>query len=151
MRRAIGLIQAIMMLLLVGGMMLLVLKYASISAKHVENSFVREQSELFLNSTIEQTLLNIAFNDRSTKHCLGSFAPKSVTKRGITYSADVNITRYYLQEGSDDLNDCSTLGIGIKESSDISHGMALLEVEVNATKADGTLVCRILRRTLQQP
>ena len=43
-------------------------------------------------------------------------------------------------------------GVGIKESSDISHGMVLLEVEVNATrKSDGRVLSRILRKTLQQP
>lgn len=151
MRRAFGLIQSMLMILLVGGMMLIVLKYASISAKHIRNSFVREQSELFLNSVVEQALLNISFNDRSANHCLASFTPSSVTKRGITYSAYVDIKRYYLQEGSTDLSDCNTLGIAIKQSSDISHGMALLEVEVNATRSDGVVVCRILRRTLQQP
>ena len=151
MRKAVGLLQSIMMILLVGGMMLIVLKYASISAKHIRNSFVREQSELFLNSVIEQTLLNISFHDRSVNHCLASFTPTSVTKKDITYSGHVDIKRYYLQNGSQDLSDCTTLGVGIGQSSDISHGMALLEVEINATRGDGTVVCRILRRTLQQP
>ena len=151
-RAGIGLLQAIMMMLLISGMMMIVLKYASISTKHTRNSFIREQNELFLTSAVEQTLLQISFYDRvANGNCLASSNISSVSKRGITYSAKVDIIKYYLQNSSDDLTICSTLGVGINESSDISHGMALLEVEVNATRSDGVVVCRILRRTLQQP
>jgi len=149
MRKAMGLMQSIMIMLLVSGMMLIVLKYASISAQHTRNSFVREQSELFLNSAIEQALLAISFNNRGDNGCLESFTPHDVKKRGITYTAHINITKYYLQEGSDDLANCN-IGVAISSDSD-SEGMALFEVEVNATKDDGTLASRIIRRTLQQP
>jgi len=151
-RKALGLMQAIMMILIISGMMLIVLKYASISAKHTRNSFIREQSELFLVSAVEQALLQISFYNRdSNGNCLENPTIKSVKKRGIEYSATVNVKRYYLQDGSDDLSKCATLGYAIEESSSVSLGMALFEVEVNATKPDGTLVSRILRRTLQQP
>ena len=146
MRKAMGLMQSIMIMLLVSGMMLIVLKYASISAQH---SFVREQSELFLNSAIEQALLAISFNNRGDNGCLESFTPHDVKKRGIRYTAHINITKYYLQKGSDDLANCN-IGVAISSDSD-SEGMALFEVEVNATKDDGTLASRIIRRTLQQP
>ncbi len=149
MRHALGIWQAIMMILLISGMMIIVLKYASISSKHVANTYIKEQSELFLNSTIEQTLLAIAFHDRSGG-CLGSFSPPDVTVRGITYHADVNITRYYLQRSSNDLALCTTLGYAIEPSSTLSHGMALLEVSVTANKG-GNVLKRLLRRTLQQP
>ena len=146
-----GLWQAIMMILLISGMMLIVLKYASISAKHTRNSFVREQAELFLNSAIEQTLLKISlYNRSSTPDCLASYSPKSVKKRGITYSADVNITKYYLQKNSQDLSDCGSLGVEIGDGDSESHGMVLLEVEVTA-KEGTKIISRILRRTLQQP
>jgi len=157
MRKAMGLIQAIMIILVVSGMMLIVLKYASISARHVADTYIKEQNQLFLQSAVEQTLLAISFYDRSaTPDCLSSYSPTPFKKRGITYSADVNITKYYLQDGSDDLGYCgSPLGVGIKESSSISHGMVLLEVKSIATKnlgkADEAIVSRILKRTLQQP
>jgi len=158
MRKAMGLIQAIMMILIVSGMMVLVLKYASISAKHVADTYIKEQNELFLDSTIEQTLLAISEHNRSTnQECLDKYTPTSVKKRDITYSSNVNIIKYYLEEGSQDLSDCQNtniygevLGISINEATD-SHGMALFEIEVNATKTDGTVISRIIRRTLQQP
>jgi len=157
MRKAMGLIQAIMIILIVSGMMVLVLKYASISAKHVADTYIKEQNELFLDSTIEQTLLAISENNRSANHCLDQYSPTSVKKRNITYSSHTNIIKYYLEEGSQDLDDCQNtniygdiIGISIDEATD-SHGMALFEIEVNATKSDGTVISRILRRTLQQP
>ncbi len=149
MRHAFGIWQAIMMILLISGMMMIVLKYASISSKHVANTYIKEQSELFVNSAVEQTLLAIAFHDRSGG-CLGHFSPPDVTVRGITYHADISITRYYLQRGSSDLALCPTLGYAIEPSSALSHGMALLEVSVTASKGS-TILKRLLRRTLQQP
>ncbi|MEA2099029.1 MAG: hypothetical protein U9P72_02765 [Campylobacterota bacterium] len=151
MRKAIGLIQAIMIILLLSGMMVLVIKYASISARHVADTYVKEQNELFLSSTIEQALLAISEHNRSANGCLDSYSPTNITNnRDITYSSKVNVIRYYLEDGSDDLADCPILGIPIDTETD-SHGMALFEIEVNATRADGTVVSRILRRTLQQP
>jgi len=155
MRKGFGLWQAIMIILLISGLMIVVLKYATISAKHIQNSFVREQSELFLNSAIEQTLLKIAFHDR-TNGFLEEYTIPSVKGRGITYNGHVNITKYYLQAGSQDYNDCENNKVNVEcvaiaEGVAQSDGMAMFEVEVNATKPDGTVVCKILRRTLQQP
>lgn len=144
-----GIWQAIMMILLVSGMMIVVLKYASVSSKHIANTFVREQNELFLNSAVEQTLLAISLHDKSTGCRTASFT-KTVTNRGITYSATVDIIKYYLQEASTDLTNC-TIGVSIKPNSEVSHGMTLFEIEVTATKQNGDVVSRILRRTLQQP
>ncbi|MEA1955111.1 MAG: hypothetical protein U9N02_01290 [Campylobacterota bacterium] len=154
MKKAMGLWQAIIIILLISGMMLIVLKYASISAKHTRNSFVREQAELFLNSAIEQTLLKISLHPRTNNNCLDNVSISLEPKRGITYSANVDIKKYYLQSTSNDYNLCNgTIGITTVPIGDTgdSHGMVLLEVEVNATKTDGTVVSRILRRTLQQP
>lgn len=157
MKKAFGLIQAIMIILIISGMMVLVLKYASISSKHVADTYIKEQNELFLTSTIEQTLLEISENNRSANHCLDHYLPISIVKRDINYSSRVDIIKYYLEDGSDDLNDCQNtnkygdvIGISINKDTD-SHGMALFEIEVNATKSDGTVISRILRRTLQQP
>lgn len=155
-KRAVGLMQAIMIILLITGMMLIVLKYASISAKHTRNSFVREQAELFLNSAIEQTLLKISFYQRTNNNCLEKVKIELDEKRGITYIANINIIKYYLQKDSDDLDKyCTNNGVEIGDGSGNSHGMVLLEVEVTAIQAIGTSqennISRILRRTLQQP
>ena len=149
MRKGIGIWQAIMVILLVSGMMMVVLKYASISARHVTDSYVSEQAELYLNSVIEKTLLAISAQDRSSG-CLTSFSDSIPSNRGKAYSANVSIEKYYLYSGSDDAqnNWCGTLEEEIQTPE--SHGYVLLNVEVNAT-IDGKLRSRIIRRTLQRP
>lgn len=147
MRKAIGIWQAMMMILIVSGMMIVVLKYAAIGSKHIADSYVREQAELYLNSVVEQTLLAISARDRAASGCLEHFSD-SLTKRGVVYSASVEITKYYLLAGSADAGYCGGLSVPIQ--SEETHGMAMLQVEVNAS-VDGVPSVRILRRTLQRP
>ena len=144
MRKAMGIWQAIMMILIVSGMMVIVLKYASISSKHIANTFVREQAELYLNSVVEQTLLAISAYDRSGGTCLSSFDSSVASNRGKAYSAHVDITNYYLFTGT--CSNVTTTTIGSEET----HGMVMLEIEVIAT-IKGEQKVRILRRTLQRP
>ena len=145
-RSGVGLVQAIMIILLVSGMMMIVLKYASISTKHTIDTYVYQQSELYLSSVVEQTLLAISAQDRSVK-CLSSL-DTSFTKRATEYKAHIDITKYYLLSGTQDAIDCGILTelIGSEET----HGMVMLEVEVTAT-VDGEEKVRLLRRTLQRP
>ena len=147
MRNAMGLWQAIMMILLVSGMMMMVLKYASISAKHISDSYVKEQAELYLNSVIEQALLEISAHDRSSGSCW-SGANYSTTNRAMTYSARVNIEGYYLFNDSGDAAFCGALTLPMQTLE--SHGYVLMNIEVNAS-VDGELKTRIIRRTLQRP
>ncbi|MCJ7766428.1 MAG: hypothetical protein MUP09_10870, partial [Thiovulaceae bacterium] len=140
-----GLWQALMMMLIVSGMMVVALKYARISAEHTTDTYLREQTELYMNSAIEMALLAISQHDRSTGGCLSNYSAPDVSMRGVTYSSDINITKYYLLKGGAD--SCSqTQWIGTEES----HGMVMLEVEAKATSGSKTVV-RILRRTLQRP
>jgi len=139
-----GLLQAIMMIVLVSGMMLITLKYASISSKHTADSYVKEQAELYLNSVIEKALLDISAYDRSAGDCFKSKSYPSSENRGKKFIARVEIEKYYLFNET-----CSNVS-DTHISSTESHGMVIMKVEVNAT-VDGILTTRILRRTLQRP
>ena len=148
-RTGFGLWQAIMIILIISGLMVVVLKYSRIAAKHTADTYVREQLELYLNSAVEMTLLAISDHNRTTGSCIS--APPglpSVTKKGVTYSANVNITKYYLFAGSLDAGYCGALTEPIQ--SEETHGMVLMEIEALAT-VDGNTTSRILRRTLQRP
>ena len=89
---------------------------------------------------------------------LNNFYQKMVFKqiKKITLASDYE---QVLKIRGDDLdNKCTNnnkygnkIGVEIGTGAGESHGMVLLEVEVNATKSDGTVIARILRRTLQQP
>ena len=148
MRKAMGLWQAIMMILLVSGMMMMVLKYASISARHISDSYVREQAELYLNSVIEEALLEISDHNRSSGHCWQGRDFSIPKSHGKEYNASVNIEKYYLYKDSADANSCGSLTQPIQTQE--SHGYVLMTVEVNA-QVDGDLKSRIIRRTLQRP
>ena len=97
------------------------------------------------------TLLQISLAPKT--NCLVNFSPSttpqlpSVTKRGVTYSANVEVKKYYLLEGIAEFGSCA---IEERIKSEETHGMVLIEIEALAT-VDGNTTSRILRRTLQRP
>ncbi len=152
MHRAVGLWQAIMMLLLMSGLVVVVLKFASVGARHTADAYVREQAELYLNSAIEQALLAISGHDRSSGGCLWSFSAPTVSNHGKIYTGQITMERYYLLNGSQDFTDCGgTADPRITAiQSEESHGMVIMQIEVNAS-IDGEETVRLLRRSLQRP
>jgi len=145
-RYGFGLWQAIMIILIISGLMMVVLKYSKIAAQHTADTYVRQQLELYLNSAIEMTLLDISLSPKT--NCLTGYIPPSRTKNGVTYSGNIDITKYYLLNGVNEFASCSATIIGIQ--SEETHGMVMMEAEVNAS-INGTVVSRIVRRTLQRP
>ncbi len=145
MRRGVGLWQAIGMILLISGMMIVVLRYASIGAKHTADSYVREQAELLVQSAVEQTLLEISKQNRSTDGCLRfPNITQPPEERGKKFTVFVEIQRYYMYGET-----CADANLYTPIESPESHGYVLLHVEVNAS-IDGTPKVRILRKTLQR-
>jgi hypothetical protein len=140
-----GLIQAMAMMLLMSGMMLMVLKYASISSKHTADSYLYEQAELYLNSSIEKALLAISAYDRNNSDgkCYQYFIDSN-SNRGKKFSVNITMERYYLYNET-----CSNVDY-TRITTPESHGMVIMDVEVNAS-LDGVLTKRIIRRTLQRP
>jgi hypothetical protein len=103
-----------------------------------------------MDSAVEISLLAISGYDRNTTNsCLDEVNVISSDKRFI---ADINITKYYLLQGSADCGYCGTLCEPIQ--SDDSHGMAMLEVTVKTDpthpKNKGKYI-KLTRRTLQRP
>lgn len=146
MKRGFGLWQAIMIILIISGLMVVVLKYSRIAAKHTADTYVREQLELYLNSIVEMTLLRISLQDKTA--CVSNYVPPEVSKNGIVYSGNVDIKSYYLLNGISEFGSCTTTIENIQTQE--THGMVLMEIEAVATQ-DGNITSRILRRTLQRP
>jgi len=141
-----GLWQALMIILIISGLMVVVLKYSRIAAQHTADTYVREQLELYLNSVVEMTLLEISLRDKTS--CLSTFTPPSVTKKNVVYSATVTITKYYLLNAVSEFGSCTATIIHIE--SEETHGMIMMEVEALAS-VDSNVTARILRRGLQRP
>ena len=150
MRKAFGLIQALIVIVMISGIMTIAMKYATISAKQTSDAYAKESAELFVDSAVELTLLAISGYDRNaSNHCLKDV---NITSADGRYLADVNITTYYLLTGSTDCVNCGTLCTPIQTEE--SHGMVMLEVvvETNATHPKNSAQpIRLIRRTLQRP
>lgn len=152
MRHAFGLPQVLMILLFIGAIATITLKYASINAQHYADSYTREQAELMLQSSIEATLLRIQGYDRSTGGCVRELNISSADHR---FSANVTINRYYLYNGVDNngsiLSGCSVPVISITTPE--SHGMVDINVIVESNNTHPKILhpVRLERRSLQRP
>ncbi len=154
MRRGFGLMQALMVIVLISGLMVVVMKYAQYSIKQTKDLYIRESAELFMNSAIELSLLAIqGYKRSSTNHCLSDV---NITSSDQRFSADVNITDYYLLKDSNDSTFCSGgSGYAVHDiTTEDSHGMVMLEITVEANNSNpknhGTKII-LRRRTLQRP
>ena len=154
MRRGFGLLQALLVIVLVSGILVIAMKYATVSVKQTADAYVKESAELFMDSAVELSLLAISGKERNaTSPCLKEVHIVSSDKRFV---ADVNITKYFVYQGKD--NNGSTFNCDSDRieaiNSDDSHGMVMLEVtvETNAThpKNRGKEI-RLTRRSLQRP
>ena len=146
-RPAFGLWQAIVIILLVTGIMMLAMKYARVGAVHTIDSYTREQAELFMRSALEIAILQIEGHDRSS----GCLQHVRIVSKDRKFIADVNITHYYLVEGSSDASKCGSLTVPIHTED--SHGMVMIEAMVESNTSHPKIVhpVRLLRRTLQHP
>ncbi|MBE0492002.1 MAG: hypothetical protein IBX44_07105 [Sulfurospirillum sp.] len=153
MRQAFGLIQALIVIVLVSGLLIIAMKYAQITTKQTADLYLKERAQLFMDEAVEMTLLAISGYDRSTQNdCLKNINFISEDKR---FDANVSIKKYYLFEGNDNnrttLSNCDRVQAIVTEDS---HGMVDLEIVVktNATHPKNQdKKIRIIRRTLQRP
>lgn len=147
MRRGFGIWMALAVILVVGTLMGVTMKFASVVPLHTVDSYNRERAELFLQSAFEAALLQISGHDRSAGGCLGSV--RILSSDGL-FAADITVSRYYLLAGSSDASLCGALTRPI-ETED-SHGMVMLEGVV--TSRDNSRIAapiRLIRRSLQRP
>ena len=149
MKRAFGLMSAIIILLLIATLMSVVVKVAFVSVKHTSDTYMTQRAQLFMKSAIENTILAVEGYERnSTNKCLKNI---EFTDEDGRFKADVEILKYYCY----DKNDCPC-------DSDIveyittpkSHGYFLMKVTVESNlsnpRNDGKII-KIEKTTLQRP
>jgi hypothetical protein len=147
MRRAFGLPQVLLIILFIGGIVTVTMRYASLGAKHYADSYTREQAELFLQSATEAALMRISAYDRnSSGSCLGSLTVRSSDGK---FDANVTIERYYLADGSTCNNGVAYTPIQSEES----NGMISMRVIVTSDSTNTKILhpIRLERRSLQRP
>ena len=139
MRRAFGMIQVILFMVILSTILTITMKYASITTKQTEDLYLKESAELFMQSAIEVAMLGIS----SDATCLNELQIISSDKRFI---ADINITNYYLS---------STKGCDHEKliMTEESNGMVMMDIVVRSddTNPKNTRPIRLTRRTMQRP
>lgn len=145
MRRAFGLPQVLTILLFIGGIVTVTMKYAAINVQHYVDSYAREQAELFMQSATEAALLRISAYDRSGGHCMRDL---NVTSSDNRFNALVTIERYYLADGTACDNVAYT-----PIQYEPSHGMVSMKIIVTSNDTNTKILhpIRLERRSLQHP
>ncbi len=148
MRRGFGLPQVLLIILFIGGIVTVTMRYASLGAKHYADAYTREQAELFMQSATEAALFRISGYDRSANTCLQFINISSSDGR---FDANITVNRYYL------VNEiCNNVNYTTIQTDD-SHGM--IDMTVIVTSKDPKLnpslklgnKVRLVRRSLQRP
>ena len=145
MRRAFGLPQVLLIILFIGGIVTVTMRYASLGAKHYADSYTREQAELFLQSATEEALMRISAYDRTDGSCLGTLTVRSSDNK---FNADITIERYYLADGTT----CNNVAYTPIQSEE-SNGMISMRVIVTTDNTNTKILhpIRLERRSLQRP
>ncbi len=145
MRHGFGLPQVLLIILFIGGIVTVTMRYASLGAKHYADSYTREQAELFLQSATEAALMRLSAYDRTDGSCLGSLVVRSADNKFV---ANVTIERYYLADGTG----CNNVPYTPIQSEE-SNGMISMRVIVTSDSTNTKILhpIRLERRSLQRP
>ncbi len=142
MRRGFGMIQVILMMLILSTILTIMMKYATISTKQTQDLYLKEETELFMQSAIEVALFGISAHDRSGG-CLDTIHIVSDDQR---FFADINITNYFL---------CKSAGCSRETliQTEELNGMVMMDVVItsNTKHPKNTNPIRLTRRTMQRP
>jgi len=134
-------------MILISSLLMLALKFSYVGRKNSKNFYFREKAELFLKNAVELSLLAISGYDRGKKlNCLQKI--KIISKDKL-FVADINVSKYYLYEGSKELSYCeNSKSIKTKES----HGMVVLDIVVRNNPKNRKIKKRIFltKKTVQK-
>ena len=147
MKKGIGLLWAIVILLLMASLMMAVSKIAFFSVKHTSDSYMIQRANLFMQSAIENSILAIEGFDRSGGNCLKTihFLDDNSNPR---FEANITILRYYIYKTCpSSCNICKPI------QTDFSNGYVLMDVKVASLNNDKNNHKKILleKVTLQRP
>jgi len=145
-KKAFGIMSALLILVLVSFLLMLVLKVASISSKHVGDTYLKSQAILFMQSSIENSILAIEGYERnSSNKCLKHI--NFISSDG-KFESNTTVLRYYCY----DMNKCPCPN-AVKIDTPQSHGNVVLYTIVNTTNSDRNkgYKIRIEKVTIQKP
>jgi len=150
MRKAFGILGAIAIMLLLAGLLVITIKYMKIGVKATSEGYLREQTELFMLSSIEKALLDISDWNRSehSNECWSEGSYSYDDGKGQEYSTYIKVERYFLNDPSE-CNGSDKYDITKIDTSE-SEGFVIFLVESNLSE-NGTTKIRLINRSLQRP
>jgi len=146
-KKAFGVISALIIMLLIATLMVAVVKFAFISVKHTSDSYLIQRAQLFMQSSIENAILAIEGNDRKSNGCLKNI---HFTDENNMFEANITVLRYYCF----DENDCNCNSDLINDiQTDKSHGYVLMKIVVESNTSHPRINknIRLEKVTLQRP
>jgi len=146
MKKAFGVMTALLILVLISFLLMLVLKASSVGVKHVSDTYLKEQATLFMHTSIENAIMAVEGYERnSSSKCLKHIYFTSSDGR---FEANITILRYYCY----DTSDCPCDDVK-KIETDKSHGNLVLYTIVQTTDSprNGGKKLRFSKVTLQKP
>jgi hypothetical protein len=158
MKKGFGIIQALVFLILVSFLMMIALKTASVGVKHVSDTYVKEQAELFMHTSIENAILAIEGYERnSSSKCLTDInfsTPPTGDPAQSRFISHTKVLRYYCYKdtiGDDKRCPCDN---AVPIETEDSHGTVLMstivETNSNHPKNYGKKI-RLVKVTIQRP
>ena len=149
MRKGIGLINALMIMIMIALILGSVAKVSFITIHHTQDTYLGERARLFMLSAIENSILAIeGYKRDNSNQCLEKM---SFTDEDSRFEANITVLRYYCYK---DATDCPCSGDLVQKiETEESHGNVLLKVVVESNlsnKKNGGKKIRLIKTTLQR-
>lgn len=145
-RKAFGLPQALMIIIFIGTLVMLGMKFSKVSVNHYGETYMSELARLFAKQSIEHALYDISSTNRATSGCW-----KGATYTDKYFSAEVKVLEYYyFKDFLSDLGTCPPEKL-VEIDTESSHGYVrlLVSVKLNSTNYDKNI--NITQVSLQRP
>jgi len=147
MKKAFGIMTALIILVLVSFLLMLVLKASSVGIKHVSDTYLKEQAELFMHTSIENAIMAIEGYERNdSSKCLKHIYFTSSDDR---FEANISVLRYYCY----DMSKCPNCDIATPIETSKSQGNLVLYTIITTTDSprNGSKKLRFSKVTIQKP
>ncbi len=147
MRKGVGIITALIILILVAVILTSVIKLSFFNTQHTSDSYMGERARIFMQSAIENSLMAIeGYNRKANNNCLKHIY---FTDEDGRFEANVTVLRYYCY----DMSDCPNCSIAEKIDTDKSHGNVVLKIVVDSNRSNkrNSGYIRLQKITLQRP
>jgi len=148
-KKAFGIMTALFILVLVSFLLMLVLKASSVGVKHVSDTYLKAQAELFMHSSIENAIMAIeGYKRNSSNKCLKNIHFTSSDGR---FEANISVLRYYCYDK--DNSDCKYCDNAVNIETSKSNGNVVLYTIVQTTDSarNGDKKLRFSKVTIQKP